>query len=140
MENPALPVWHSSDVLLEDKENLMDTPSKRGAGDIGQNQASVRTCVDETLAQCTCSWPSLLSTSPFGQTPHLVADPEEEGAWHARRTGLCCQACQEEGTQVPRSPRELRARRGARDHTPVREGVPPSVSLPLPSPPPRAIR
>jgi hypothetical protein len=44
MENPALPVWHSSEVLLGNKENLMDTPSKRGAGDIGQNPASVRTC------------------------------------------------------------------------------------------------
>ena len=112
MENPTFSAWRSSELLLEEKENFMDTPSKRGTGDIGHNPASVRT--RGWLVLLISSWlppaPPLPSSGPTS-----TADPEEEGAEHDRRAGLGRQARQEEGTTVPRPQSQLRPGRRARD-------------------------
>jgi len=131
MEHPTFSAWRSSDVLLDEKENFMDTPSKRGTGDIGHNPASVRT--QDVSDSCRQSSARVCLPPPHitGADPTSTADPEEEGAQHDSRAGLGCQARQEEGTAIPRSPRQLRPGRRARDQTPVRKGI---AALP-PAPP-----
>ena len=41
METRGMPAWQSSKHLMPDKENIMSTPSKLGAGDGDKTPASV---------------------------------------------------------------------------------------------------
>ena len=62
MANPTFSAWRSSDVLLDEKENFMDTPSKRGTADTSHNPASVRT--QGVSHSCTHSWSCLQVPPP----------------------------------------------------------------------------
>ena len=74
MENPTFAAWRSSDVLLDEKENFMDTPSKRGTGDIGHNPASVRT--QDASDICTLSRLAF-ARPPLHIAPVLIQPPPQ---------------------------------------------------------------